>query len=105
MKTIVKRLEHLEHARRTQIAAASTFDARSMLLEKLNGAAVRLRAGGNWPPEPRPTVEEMKPKAHCVRPGVAYCLAGKVDEPERVSSRLCLLIQARKSEAVALAAS
>ena len=35
-------------------------DARAALMEKLNGVAERLRAGGNWPPEPRPTVEEMK---------------------------------------------
>jgi hypothetical protein len=60
MKTIIKRLEYLEHTRRAQIAATTTFDARSILLGKLNRMAERLRAGPNWPPEPRPTVEEVK---------------------------------------------
>ena len=59
MKTIIKRLEFLEHARQTQ-SAVSPYDVRAVLMEKLNGVAERLRAGGNWPPEPRPTVEEMK---------------------------------------------
>ncbi len=59
MKTIIKRLELLEHARQTQIAA-STRNVRAVLMEKLNGVAERLRAGRNWPPEPRPTVEEVK---------------------------------------------
>jgi hypothetical protein len=59
MKTIIKRLEHLEHARQTQMAARSV-DARALLMEKLNGVAERMRAGGNRPPEPRPTVEEVK---------------------------------------------
>jgi hypothetical protein len=59
MKAIIKRLELLEHASQTQ-SAASTYDVRAVLMEKLNGVAERQRAGGNWPPEPRPTVEEVK---------------------------------------------
>jgi hypothetical protein len=59
MKTIMKRLEYLENARRTQIAAQGV-DSRALLMEKLNGVAERLRADLNWVSAPRPTLEELK---------------------------------------------
>jgi hypothetical protein len=77
MKTIIKRLEHLEHAHRTQIAA-NTRGVRAVLMEKLNGVAERLRAGGNWPPEPRPTVEEVKQR---IREFVPRVVTSGRDQP------------------------
>jgi hypothetical protein len=60
MKTIIKRLVHLEEARRTNLETTSSYDGRALLEANLNRIAARMRASGNWPPEPRVTVEEMK---------------------------------------------
>ncbi len=60
MKTIIKRLVHLEEARRTHLKTTSSYGARALLEANLNRIATRMRASGNWPPEPRVTVEEMK---------------------------------------------
>ena len=55
----LKQLEHLEQVRRTQIAAEST-GARERIMADLNRIAERMKAGGNWPPEPQPTAEEVE---------------------------------------------
>jgi hypothetical protein len=60
MRTILERLEDLENVRKTQLAARSIYDVRSLLKDRLNRMAARMRAGGNWPPESRLTVKEVK---------------------------------------------
>jgi hypothetical protein len=60
MRTILKRLEDLERVHKTQMATHSTYDARAQLKERLDLMAARMRAGGNSPPEPRLTAEEIK---------------------------------------------
>jgi hypothetical protein len=58
MKAIVRRLEHLERYR--ALVAAVGYDARAVLLVRLTAIADRMRASGNWPPEPRPTAEQVR---------------------------------------------
>jgi hypothetical protein len=60
MRTTLKRLEYLEHARRTLVAIAGPSDARERLRENVERIAERLRTGGDWPPEHLPTAEEVK---------------------------------------------
>ena len=58
MKAIVRRLEQLERYR--ALLAPVGSDARAVLLARLHGIAERMRAGGKWPPEPRPTMEQVR---------------------------------------------
>ena len=58
MKTILRRLEHLE--RRQELIAPVGYDARAIMMEKIEAIAERMQAGGNWPPEPPPTIDEVK---------------------------------------------
>ena len=58
MKAIVRRLEHLERYR--ALLAPVGYDARAVLLARLNGIAERMRASEKWPPEPRPTMEQVR---------------------------------------------
>ena len=57
MKAIVRRLEHLE---RHRSLVTVTYDARAVLLSRLNAIAERMRPSPYWPPDPRPTAEEVK---------------------------------------------
>ena len=57
MKAILKRLEDLERRRQT---SPSNHDAHVILMGRLNAIAERMRASKDWPPEPRPTLEEVK---------------------------------------------
>jgi hypothetical protein len=59
MRSTTKRLEHLEKLHRTHFEEQS-IDAARLLTERLDLLAARMKANGCWPPEPRPTVEEMK---------------------------------------------
>jgi hypothetical protein len=58
MKAIVRRLDLLEQHR--ALLAPVGYDARAVLLVRLNAMTERMRAGGKWPPEPRPTVEQVR---------------------------------------------
>jgi hypothetical protein len=58
MKAIVRRPEHLERYR--VLVAPVGDDARTVLLARLNAIADRMRASPYWPPDPRPTLEEVK---------------------------------------------
>ena len=64
MKAIVRRLEHLERHR--ALVAPAGLDARAILMERITAVAERLRAGGNWPPEPRLTVEQVQARLNTV---------------------------------------
>ena len=71
MKAIVRRLEHLERYR--ALVAPVGYDARAVLLARLNAIAERMRPSPSWPPDPRPTVEEVKQRlaervASCTSP-------------------------------------
>ena len=57
MKAIIRRLEHLE---RHRALITVDYDGRAVLLARLNVIAERMRAGGNCPPDPRPTLDEVK---------------------------------------------
>jgi hypothetical protein len=59
MRSTTKRLEHLEKLHRTHFEE-QRIDAERLLTERLDLVAAKMRASGYWPPEPRPTVEEMK---------------------------------------------
>ena len=59
MRSTTKRLEYLEGLHRTRFEAQS-INAKALLTERLDLVAAKMRASGSWPPEPRPTVEEMK---------------------------------------------
>lgn len=63
MKAIIRRLEQLE---RHQALVTVDYDARVVLLQRINAIAERMRAGGNWPPEPRPTVEEVRQRLNAI---------------------------------------
>jgi len=58
MKAIVRRLEHVERYR--ALVAPVGYDARAVLLVRLTAIAERLRAGRKWPPEPGPTMEQVR---------------------------------------------
>ena len=58
MKAIERRLDLLERHR--ALLAPVGYDARAVLLVRLNAMTERMRAGGKWPPDPRPTAEEVK---------------------------------------------
>ena len=62
-KTIHKRLA-AELERRRQLAYPSNYDPREELMQKLNAMAERIRASPDWPPDPMPTVEEVKQHLH-----------------------------------------
>jgi hypothetical protein len=57
MRTILKRLKHLE--RRREIVTVN-YDVRAVLFARLNAIAERMRPSPYWPPEPRPTVEQVR---------------------------------------------
>jgi hypothetical protein len=59
MRSTTKRLERLEGLHRARFDEQS-IDATALLMERLDLIAAKMRASGSWPPEPRPTVEEMK---------------------------------------------
>ena len=63
MKAIVRRLEHLE---RHRALVTVDYDAGAVLLQRINAIAERMRAGGNWPPEPRPTVEQVQERLNAI---------------------------------------
>jgi len=58
MKAIVRRLEHVERYR--ALVAPVGYDARAVLSVRLTAIANRMRASPCWPPDPRPTLEEVK---------------------------------------------
>ena len=57
MRAILKRLKHLERRRELETV---NYDARAVLLARLNAIAERMRASPYWPPDPQPTAEELK---------------------------------------------
>src|SRR5580658_7126961 len=66
VRTILKRLEDLESAYQTQIAARDIYDARALLKERVDRMAARMRLGGDWLPVPHLTVEEVKQRVKAV---------------------------------------
>jgi hypothetical protein len=59
MRTTIKRLEYLEHARRSLVASTTTSDAPERIRENLKRIGERSRTG-DWPPACLPTAEEVK---------------------------------------------
>ena len=58
MKAIERRLDLLERHR--ALLAPVGYDAGAVLLVRLTAIADRMRASPYWPPDPLPTVEEVK---------------------------------------------
>ena len=58
MRAIIRRLEHLERYRK--LVAPAGYDARAALLARLNAISDRMRTSPYWPPDPLPTIEEVK---------------------------------------------
>ena len=58
MRAIIRRLEHLERYR--ELVAPVGCDARAVLVARLNAIADRRSTSPCWPPDARPTVEEVK---------------------------------------------